>query len=62
VTIEAHKEMDIKKLALALLAIAESLPRDEQDRLAAEGAAIAEKFKLYPRPVKRAKRSEGSAA
>jgi hypothetical protein len=38
VTIKPRREIDLEKLALALLAIAESLSRAEQARLAVEGA------------------------
>ena len=47
VTIKPRNEIDVEKLALALLAIAESLPAEEQDRLAADGALIAERRNLY---------------
>ena len=47
VTIKPRNEIDVEKLALALLAIAESLPAEEQDRLAADGALIAERLNLY---------------
>jgi hypothetical protein len=59
VTIKPRSEIDVEKLALALLAIAESLPPTEQDRLAAEGAVIAEQLDLYP---KKSKKRKGSAA
>lgn len=59
VTIKPRGEIDVEKLALALLAIAESLPPAEQDRLAAEGAMIAEQLDLYP---KKSKKRKGSAA
>ena len=49
VTIKPRNEIDVEKLALALLAISESLPPEEQDRLAADGALIAERLNLYPK-------------
>ena len=59
VTIKPRAEFDIEKLAQALLAIAQSLPAKDQDRLAAEGAEIAERLGLHP---KNRKREKGSAA
>jgi len=59
VTIKPRAEIDIEKLAQALLAIARSLPAEDQDRLAAEGAEIAAQLGLYP---KSRKPQKGSAA
>ena len=59
VTIKPRAEVDIEKLATALLAIAQSLPAKEQNRLADEGAEIAEQLGLYP---KNRKRQKGTAA
>ena len=57
VTIKPRSEIDVEKLALALLAIAESLPQEEQDRLAAEGAKVAAQLRLYPKNRRRQKES-----
>ena len=59
VIIKPRAEIDIEKLAMALLAVAQSLPAKEQERLAAEGAKIAEQLGLYP---KNRKHQKGSAA
>lgn len=61
VDVTPRDEMDLKRLAVALLAIARSLPEHEQDRLVAEGAAVAEHLELYAHHRKRPK-NKGAAA
>jgi hypothetical protein len=61
VDVTPRDEMDLKRLAVALLAIARSLPENEQDRLAAEGAVIAERLGLYADHRKHPK-NKGAAA
>jgi hypothetical protein len=47
VKVVPRKEIDVDKLATALLSIAESLPKEEQERLAKDGAKISKRLGLF---------------